>query len=92
MRGIDPWSAEYARHYRRGWDAYENEDPDADDSEGNATQRADARNEPSAWYDGYGDALAGWRKYAAREAARRGLGCPDVLPEDWTPIRRPSGQ
>jgi hypothetical protein len=45
---------EYRRDYQRGWRA---------SSAGGSLDRADARREPDAWYDGYLDLAAGREKW-----------------------------
>ena len=64
----------YNAAYRRGWAA------EAYGSDG-AMDRADSRNEPGAWYDGYTDSSAGNPKYHFRD-------CPlDLSPAGWCPER-----
>lgn len=60
---LEPSGPSYTAAYRRGWDAAER------GAEG-ALGRADFRNEPDAWYDGYVDSAAGRPKYTLRTVRR----------------------
>ncbi len=60
---LEPTGPSYTAAYLRGWNAAER------GSEG-ALDRADMRNEPDAWYDGYADSAAGRAKYTLRTVRR----------------------
>ena len=60
---LEPSGDPYTTAYRRGWNSAER------GSEG-ALDRADLRNEPDAWYDGYADSAAGRPKYTLRSVRR----------------------
>jgi hypothetical protein len=70
----DPRSPEYARAYERGWRAENRSGGNEDRSGLNATQRADQRDEPNAWYDGQSDAEAWRAKWTWRDARIAGFG------------------
>ena len=53
---------EYKRQYARGWRASGVE---------GALDRADFRNEPSAWYDGYLDEAAGRNRFISEQGIHR---------------------
>lgn len=57
MNAVDPQrNADYARDYNRGWKS-------GTSGASGALDRADARREPEAWYDGYLDAATGREKW-----------------------------
>lgn len=78
LRVLDPHGAEYTTSYNAGWRAGLSY---TEVGGLNPTQRADRRNVPDAWYDGYADADLGRPKWSARTARRRGHG--NVEPEDF---------
>lgn len=72
--------AEYAGHYNRGWRASQGGQHSATSS---PLERADGRNEPKAWYDGYLDYASDRPKFHSRDctASNHGSGSCTLMRE-----------
>jgi hypothetical protein len=62
--------AAYRKHYNRGWRSSQG-------TADGALDRADSRNEPDAWYDGYLDYAAGRQKYHSQQCRAGGIECSE---------------
>ena len=90
IRHLDPLSQEYARDYNNGWRASERYLLSDSYQVLTPLERADQRNVPNAWYDGYHDHAADRPKWTYQQARLAGfdsaedylIGRPAEAP-DW---------